>query len=309
MKKICAIAVFGLGIITAAVSPAQATTPVATYEYSMDGGMFSDSVGSSTLTPAATCSSPAATDLCNIAAHFGSDPNGDFWHWRTTQGFGGGAVLDTPSDLGSTYSIYIKFAIDEHAHDIAGSNCRHEESNYSSIINLNDLTSDYGLYTAGCDPLYLSTGYDTAEASINLGDVAEVVFTRNSITDELKAFVNYANGFEESWVYDDSAQDFLIAGHLSGSRVRLFQDDGIDVSNEGLQEGRFYGIKLWADTALTLEQIESLATVTPGSNGGGGNAGGGALAPTGGNSAVVGWVLGLALVAGAGAFALRRRNV
>ena len=303
----------------AAVSPAQATTPVATYDYSMDGGIFSDSVGSSTLIPAVTCSSPAATDLCNIMANFGADPNGDFWHWRTTQGFGGGAVLDTPADLGSTYSVYIKFAIDEPANDTGSLGCTEEENNYSSIINLSDLTSDYGIYTAGCDLLYLSTGYVTSAASIDLGDVAEVVFTRNGITDELKAFVNSANGFEESWVYDDSAQLFLIADHLAGSRLRLFQDDGLDLSNEGLQEGRFYGIKLWADTALTLEQIETLATVTPGSNGGGGGGGGGNgdgdgdggsddLANTGRDPAVGARVLGLGLVAAAGAFALRRRN-
>lgn len=305
------IAMLGAGILVAAVSPAHASTPAATYDYSMDGA-FDDTTGTSTMTAASICTnSSAANDLCNIAANFGHDKNGDFWHWRTDQNNGGGAVLTTPTQFGATYSIYIKFAIDNEAEDADASNCDNPENNYSSVFNVANLTTDYGFYTAGCDPdLYLSTGLETSDTSVNVGDVVEAVITRDDVAKELKVFINYADGFSESWVVDDSSNDFLIADNGGGSILRLFQDDGIDNSHEGVKEGRLYGLKIWANTELTLEQITPLATVTPNSNNGGGsgNGGGDDLAPTGGNSAVGAWALGLAIAAGAGALVLRRRK-
>lgn len=305
MNKSVPIMVLGAALLATAASPAQAATPVPGYNYSMNGA-FSDSVGTSTLTGAATCSSPGPTDYCNIEASFGSDSNGNYWHWRTTQDLGGGAVLDTAAPLGNTYSLYFKFAIDDAANDTDGANCSNESANYGKILHFSDLTNDVGLYTEGCDPLYISTGYDTGFASVNEGDVVEVVLSRFGGTGQVTVFINYAGDYEESFVFDDSAGDFIALDQASGSRVRLFQDDGSDGSNEGVQEGRLYGMQAWPGTALTISQLDGLVTVTGDSNGGGANEN---LAPTGGNSAVVGSVLGLALVAGAGAFALRRRNV
>ncbi len=305
MKKFITIAMLGAGLLAATASPAHATTPAPGYNYSMNGA-FSDSVGTSTLTGAVTCSSPAANDWCNIEASFGSDSNGNYWHWRTTQVLGGGAVLDTAAPLGDTYSLYLKFAIDDAANDSDAQDCSIETINYGKILHFAALSNDVGLYTQGCDPLYISTGNDTGEASVSEGDVVEVVITRDDATKTMTVFINYAGGYEESFVFDDTPGDFIAVAQGGGSRVRLFQDEGSDGTNEGVQEGRLYGMQAWPGTALTISQLDGLVTVTGDSNGGGG--GGEDLANTGGNSAVGVWALGLALVAGAGAFALRRRN-
>lgn len=304
MKKAFAILAAGAFVALGATS-AQATTPASDYSYSMDGA-FTDSIGTSTLTAASTCSSPGPTDRCNDSANFGSDSNGNYWHWRTTQGFGGGATLVTSAQLTGTYTLYYKFAIDDEANDTDGADCGSPDSNYSKILHMGALSNDVGLYTQGCDPLYISTGYETGEVAIDRGDVVEVVVTRDNATSVFSVFINYGSGYAESFTYDDTAGDFIAEDEGSGSRILLFQDDGSDGTNEGVQEGRLYGMKAWADEALTLDQLDGLVTVTPSSNSGGGSDED--LAPTGGNSAIAAWALGLALVAGAGAFALRRRT-
>ena len=262
MKKfLAAAAASAFALIGFSATPALATTPTPTYSYTMEGNL-NDTAGTSTMTPAVTCNSPAATDLCNISANFGSDANGHFWHWVTAQNNGGGAVLTTPTAFGADYTIYIKFAIDDEANDTNSSDCAAPDANYSSVFNTSDLTSDYGFYTAGCNPdLYLSTGMETADTRIGVGEVVEAVLTRDDATKELKVYINYANGFEESWTVDDTNGDFLIADHNSGSILRLFQDDGLDDSHEGVQEGRLYGLKVWANDVLTLEEIAPLATL------------------------------------------------
>lgn len=306
MKKSLVILLMGASMLAASVTPANAATPAPGYNYSMNGA-FSDSVGTSTLSGAATCNSPDPSDWCNIEASFGSDSNGNYWHWRTTQVHGGGAVLDTAAPLGNTYSLYFKFAIDDPANDSDAQDCAIEEINYGKILHFADLTNDVGLYTQGCESLFISTGYETGTASIAEGDVVEVVLTRDDSTKQVTVFINYAGGYEESFVFDDTPGDFVAVSQGSGSRIRLFQDEGSDGTNEGIQEGRLYGMQAWPGTALTLAQLDDLVTVTADSNSGG-NAGGDNLANTGGDSAVAAWALGLALVAGAGAFVLRRRT-
>lgn len=299
MKKLlsasAAIALASLGF---AAAPASAAAPAATYSYTMEGNL-TDTSGSSTMTPATICSSPAATDLCNISANFGTDANGDFWHWVTAQDNGGGAVLTTPAPFGSDYSIYIKFAIDDEANDTNASDCSDPSSNYSSVFNTSNLTSDYGFYTAGCNPdLYLSTGEYTADTRIGSGEVVEAVITRDNTAAELTIYINYAGGFEESWIVDDTNGDFIIANYNAGSILRLFQDDGLDDSHEGVQEGRLYGLKVWANDVLTLDEIATLASLKS------------ELASTGVDAGQISAISGfsaLALVAGAAVVARRRR--
>lgn len=305
MKKFLAIALMGASMLAVSAVPAQAAVPSATYSYDMDGA-FTDSNGTSTITGAVTCSSPSASDLCNVESDFGSDSNGDFWHWRTTQPLGGGAVLETPADIGASYSFYLKFAIDDEANDLDSAACVDEMNNYSKLLDFRNQATDEGLYTVGCDPLYIAQAISFGEPSFDRGDVFEVLVTRNAVNNSFIVYTPVGNaGCSESTNILDGSSAYIPADQGTGSRVRLFQDDGAEIgisspSNEGVQEGRLYGVKVWANTTLSLEQCRELMST----NGGGGDD----LAPTGGNSAVGAWVLGLALVAGAGAFLLRRRN-
>ena len=122
MKKSLAIALMGVSMLAVSAIPAQAAVPAATYSFDMNGA-FTDSIGTSTITGAVTCNSPSPSDLCNVESNFGSDSHGHFWHWRTTQPLGGGAVFDTPADIGPTYSLYLKFAIDDEANDLDSNSC------------------------------------------------------------------------------------------------------------------------------------------------------------------------------------------
>jgi hypothetical protein len=259
-KTLAAAAIVALATLGFAAAPAFATTPTASYDYDMDGA-FTDSVGSSTLTAAPTCSSPAQSDLCNVSTNFGSDSNGNYFHWVTTQDNGGGVVLDTAAHLGATYSLYLKFAIEQAANDVNGNNCSTPEDNYSKLLDFRDQASDVGLYTSGCDPLFISTGYETGTAEIPLDDVVEIVISRDDSTGLVTFYLNYSNGYEESFVTDDSAGDFIPADQGSGSRIRLFQEDGTDGTAEGIKAGRLYGMKAFADTALTIDQLDGLVTV------------------------------------------------
>lgn len=300
MKKLLsASATIALATLGFAAAPASATTPDANINYEMDSNL-TDTTGSSTLTAAATCSSPAASDLCNVSTNFGSDSNGGYWHWVTTQGNGGGAVLDTTASLGSTFSIYFKFAIDDEANDINSGSCATPADNYSKILDFLDQAVDTGLYTSGCDPLFISTGFETGTASIDRGEVVEVVVSRDGVSEDVTVFINYADGFEESFVTNDSAGEFIPAVQGSGSRIRMFQDDGTDATNEGIQEGRLYSVKAWANTALTLDQLDGLATLNSDNE----------LAETGVDngqmSAIVGFGIA-SLVAGVAVIARRRR--
>lgn len=261
MKRIfsssVAVALATLGLVSV---PAAAATPAANIDYSM-AGTFTDSLGASTLAALPDCSSPAVSDVCNVSESFSSDSNGNFWRWASTQGNGGGAVLDTTSSLGTTFSIYLKFAIDDEANDDQGSNCTNPDANYSKIIDFRDQASDVGLYTSGCGTLYISTGFETGVASIDLGEVVELVLSRDGATGLVSVFINYSDGFEESFVADDSSGDFIPAVQGSGSRIRLFHDDGTDLSWEGIKAGRLYGMKVWGGTALGLDQLDDLASL------------------------------------------------
>lgn len=303
MKKIfAASAVLALGTLGMTAAPAFATTPAASYDFDMDG-VFADSIGSATIVAADTCSSPAADDLCNTSANFGTDSIGDYWHWVTTQNNGGGAVLTTNADLGNTYSLYFKFAMDDPSRDTSANDCDLPGENYSKLLDFRDKAVDTGLYTQGCGPFYVSTGFDTGTAEVPLGDVVELVVSRDDATDEVTFFINYGNGYEESFVTDDSVSEFVPADSGAGSIVRLFQDDGTDGTAEGVREGRLYGVKAWAGTALTIDQLDGLVTVTPDTNNPN-------LAETGVDASQLGTAAGFgiaAIIAGV-AVAVRRRR-
>jgi hypothetical protein len=306
MKKSLAIALMGVSMLAVSAIPAQAAVPAATYSFDMNGA-FTDSIGTSTITGAVTCNSPSPSDLCNVESNFGSDSHGHFWHWRTTQPLGGGAVFDTPADIGPTYSLYLRFAIDDEANDLDSNSCTDQFNNNSKIADFRNQATDVGLYAVGCDPLYTAQSISWAEPAFDRGEVVGVVAARSDTTKSFTVFV-ITGGLcvDASGMYDVSG-DYIPADQGSGSRVRLFQDDGTDAgtpSNEGVQEGRLYGVKVWKDMVMTLDQCNELFATNGGSNGGSKEN----LAYTGGNAAVVGWMLGLAAIAGCGAFLLRRRN-
>ena len=253
MKKLIgASALLALSATSFSFVPALAAVPAADYGYSM-ANTLSDSVGSSTLTPAPICSSPATEDLCNVTAEFGTNANGNFWHWTTTQGNGGGAALVTGAPLGETYSITVKFSLDELSNE-------EDPSKYSKIFDFKNLADDTGIYAFGeASPYYIYTDLESSDTAIALGEVVEMTIVRDaSVTPALfTLYLKTPTGFQKAFEAEDPDGIYIAANSGSGSVLRLFQEEPEDAgqSHEGVKEGHLYGIEAWRNLALTEEQV------------------------------------------------------
>ncbi len=249
-------ALLAVGTIFLAVTPAVATTPAAGYSYSM-ANTLSDSVGSSTLTAAPICASPATEDLCNVTAEFGTNANGNYWHWTTTQGNGGGAALVTGAPLGATYTLTVKFSLDELSNE-------EDPVKYSKILDFQNLADDTGIYAFGeTSPYTIYTDVQSSDTNIEVGKVVEMTIVRDaSVTPALfTLYLKTPTGFLKAFEAEDPDGIYIAANSGSGSIIRLFQEEPEDAgqSHEGVKEGYLYGIEAWPNLALTEAQINSSA--------------------------------------------------
>lgn len=293
MKKLlsasAAIALATLGLTAA---PASAVTPAAGVNYTM-ANTLEDSVGASTLTPAPICASPDTEDLCNISAEFGSNEHGNFWHWTTTQGNGGGASLVTDARLGETYTVSIKFSLDELSNE-------ENPDKYSKILDFQNLTADAGIYGNGeSSPYLITSDLANGETEIELGEVVEMTIVRDASASPatFTLYIKNASGLVVAFEAEDTDPLYVAANSGDGSVLRLFQEEpeSAGESHEGVKEGHLYGIQAWPGVALTQEQVDGIEFAS-------------GLAETGaeGVSAIAG--LGIAsLVAGVAVIARRRR--
>jgi len=260
MKKILGTsALMALAASSFASVPAFAAAPAPDYSYSM-ANTLTDSVGASTLTAAPICASPAVEDLCNVSAEFGTNANGNFWHWTTTQGNGGGAALVTAAPLGETYSITVKFSLDALSNE-------EDPLKYSKIFDFKNLTEDAGIYAFGeASPYLIYTDLDSGTTEIALGEVVEMTIVRDaSVTPALfTLYMKTPTGLEKAFEAEDSENLYVAANSGPGSVIRLFQEEPEDagVSHEGVKEGHLYGIQVWRNLALTEAQVGGAAAPT-----------------------------------------------
>lgn len=296
MKRILgASALLTISASSIAVIPAFAAVPAADYGYSM-ANTLTDSVGSSTLTAAPICSSPATEDLCNVSAEFGTNANGNFWHWTTTQGNGGGAALVTDAPLGETYSITVKFSLDELSNE-------EDPSKYSKIFDFKDLTDDAGIYAFGeTSPYSIYTDLDSSDTEIALGEVVQMTLVRDaSVTPAtFTLYLATPTGFRKAFEAEDADGLYIAAASGSGSIIRLFQEEPEEVgtSHEGVKEGHLYGIEAWRNVALTEDQVREASSPD-------------GLADTGASEdlSLLAAGIGIATLATGAALATRRRRV
>lgn len=267
------LAITAMSIVSAlgVASPAFATAaPEPTINYTMNNTL-NGLTGTPALAAAPACSSPTEEEHCSTSTNYGSDSEGNFFHWVTTQGNGGGVVVTTSQPLGATYTLTFKFAVDEFSQDedMAG-----EPSNgYSKLVDFANLTHDDGLYFNNADPHYITTNPTGGDGTYATGTVVTVTMVRDSsgATPTFTVYVkDAATGLTTQIdAEEDPSGTYLAADYSGGSILRLFQDepetatDG--VSHEGVKEGRLYGVTAWAGTALTQEQIGGLVLGSTGS--------------------------------------------
>jgi LPXTG-motif cell wall-anchored protein len=275
-------------------SPALAATPASNYSFTMAND-FTDKAGTSTLTPAPQCASPGIEDLCNDTSSFGTDADGNYWTWTTTQGNGGGIVLYTPAPLGSTFTYSMKFSVSGKSND---DGC--PDACYTKLVDYGDLSVDDGIYFLGTGPVVVSEGYDDGTTEYEFNDVLVMTVTRDS-AGLLTVYMTGPNGFETALTYDDSSSNYFVAAASGpGSILRLFQEEpeSVSTSYEGAPGGKLYGFQAWENVALTEEEAKGITWSAT-------------LPNTGVDSAQAGGILALGaltILAGLSAIALGRRK-
>ena len=105
-RVVAAAVVVGAVAVGAPTSASAVVVPAPTIEYNFSGNL-TDSKSASTLTPAGACEG----DPCNDTATFGSDADGNYWAWTSSNARGGGLTLLTNSKIGDEYTIRIKFLV------------------------------------------------------------------------------------------------------------------------------------------------------------------------------------------------------
>lgn len=256
MKKLIATgALLSLGTVGIFAAPALGSTPAPDINYSM-ANTLSDSLGASTLTAAPICSSPGVEDLCNVTAEFGTNEHGNFWHWTTTQGNGGGAALITDARLTGTYTLSIKFSLDALSNE-------EDPSKYSKILDFKDLTTDAGIYAFGeSSPYLIYSDVDSGDTAVETGEVVEMTIVRDaSVSPALfTLYLKNASGLVTAFESEDPEGLYVAADEGAGSILRLFQEEPEDAgqSHEGVEEGHLYGIQAWPGVALTEEQVDGI---------------------------------------------------
>lgn len=239
-------------------APAMASTPSPSINYTMHNTL-SGLAGNPVLVAAPTCSNPNTEDICNTSTNFGSDSNGNYFHWVTTQGNGGGLTLTTASRLGDSYSFTLKFAITVFSNDEDGQSDAH--NGYSKLVDFNDLANDDGLYYNNFAPHHLLTNYSGDSADTFATDeVVTMTVVRDASDSSFKVYTKTGSGDPVLQFNEDDSNGLYIASDSgSGSVLHLFQDENEDAgqSHEGVQEGRLYGFEAWPGVALTEAQVAS----------------------------------------------------
>ena len=132
--------------------------------------------GASTLTVAPPCPS----DPCNATTGFGSDTDGTFWQWSSTDPRGGGFTIDTTANLGTTYTIALKFSF------------ANVES-WRKIVDYQNRTSDNGFYFKD-EKLNFYPFSDRAASNYPADSVLDLVAVRQATGALTGTFTVYAVG-------------------------------------------------------------------------------------------------------------------
>lgn len=247
-----ALTLGGLVVPAGAVDEVTATvTPAPTIHYTFDGNL-TDANGASAATQAVAC--PSAP--CNSATSFGSDANGTFWNWTSTNAAsGGGFSLSTTAVIGDTYTLALKFSFTE------------VSPGYRKIIDYENRTSDNGFYFLNSALLFYPYTGQPSSTTYAADQVLDLVAVRQSTGGVTGTFTVYAVGANGLLTLlfvanDTDGSSIPISNGAGGTKLGFFFDDTV-VQNEATASGKVYDLQIWANQALTQAELENIITPPP----------------------------------------------
>ena len=239
-------AIAGAAAIAAALTvvgggATSAAAPPPAVHYTFDGSL-TDAQSGSTLTVAPAC--PA--EPCNATTGFGSDPDGGYWTWTSTDTHGGGFTVDTNAAVGTSYTVALKFALST-------------KNPWRKIIDYANRTSDNGFYFHYQKlNFWTPTLQDESATEYPDDTVLDLVAVRQSTGGVNGTFAVYAVGADQVltllFSFDDTDGSSIPVDQGSGSRFGFFFDD-TDTSDEAAPGGRVYDLRIWFDVALSPDDL------------------------------------------------------
>lgn len=228
--------------------------PSSTYHYQFEGNTNAF-VGNATLSLLGSCPSadPNFT-ACNTSTSFGTSGGDGYLAWSSVSTRGGGFKITTPTALGPSYSMSLKFEFSQ-------------VSSYRKIVDYENYLSDNGFYllSGGINfyPLGTSATTYAANTVLNLlvsresaplaGQPNRGIFT---------VYIYSGSTLTQVLQVTDTTGSSIAANSGSGSLLGFFFDDGA-TSGEATPSGKVYDLKLWSNTALTAAQVGAVATAAP----------------------------------------------
>jgi hypothetical protein len=245
-----------LGASWIATGPATAAAPPPTVHYTFDGNA-TDQAGGSSLTPVPACPG----NPCNDSTSFGSDGDGGYWAWTSSGLNGGGFRLSTNAEIGTTYTLALKFAFTDTG------------PSWRKIIDYENQTSDNGFYFFdGLLEFYPFTEVRSPSA-YPADTVLDLIAVRQSTGGVSGIFTVYAVGGDgqltEVFSVDDPSGESLPTSNGAGGTLLGFFFDDNAVSGESTSGGRVYDLRIWSGVALSADEIAGEVlppTTTPTSN-------------------------------------------
>lgn len=236
----------------AGVHPAAVANPTIHYTFDTD---LLDTYSNSTLTTPSAC--PA--DPCNSAASFGSDVNGKYWTWTSTALRGGGFTIDTTADIGSTYTIALKFSFDT-------------VTSWRKIIDYKNRVSDNGFYYYGSKLQFYPYTSQTSVTTYPANTVLDLVAVRKATGASTGTFTVYAVGADNTltqiFVANDTNNDSVPHTYGSPTKTKLgFFFDDLATSSEATASGKVYDLRIWSNTEMVSSDLQT-QVVKPAAPGG-----------------------------------------
>lgn len=228
------------------ISPSLSSAAIVpTVDYNFDNSLV-DSQGGSILSVAGPC---PANSPCIANSFFGTDDQGTFWAWSSTDPLerGGGFTVQTNQVIGDTYTMIFKFAFTE-----TGSGY------YRKIIDFKNRLFDEGLYFLdGQLVLYnipvLSTTTFANDQVVNL------VLVRKSSGQLTMCSRASAADVQQVLTMTDAGGLSIPTTTGGGSQSLLgFFFDDTETFNEATPSGKVYDLRMWTGLALTPKQIATL---------------------------------------------------
>lgn len=230
--------------------------PTPAIHYTFDTDLL-DVHSASTLTVASAC--PA--DPCNSASSFGSDAGGKYWTWTSTDYRGGGFTLLTSANIGTSYTIALKFSFSQ-------------VTSWRKIIDYEDRVSDNGFYYYSSKLQFYNGGQTfNSTTTYPANTVLDLVVVRESTNPSNPSvltgtFTVYAVGADNSltqlFQYSDTVGN-SIPHVTSGGLTKLgFFFDDLATSSEATASGKVYDLRIWSGSSLSVQTLNE-AVVRPAS--------------------------------------------